>query len=123
MKKRIRKTGEIVDVIDYYAFYRTERDKEDWVSFVDSKGEEHTNEHGLNIYWDFEDVEEELTKEIDWEEVRINAAIAFESTMISSDKWNIPRNAKVEEAPECYANAAISYADALIAKLKKGGDQ
>lgn len=57
MKKRLRKTGEIVDVIDWFNFYRTERDKEDTVSYVDSKGVEHHNERGLNLWWDFEDVD------------------------------------------------------------------
>ena len=76
MKKKLRKTGEIVDVIDWYAYYKTDRDKDDWVSYVDANGVEHHNEKGLNIYWDFENVEEGLTKEIDWEQVRIDAAIA-----------------------------------------------
>lgn len=67
--------------------------------------------------------QEKINNGIDWEEVRIKAAIAFEAAMISSSKWVIPKNAKTEEAPECYANAAISYADTLIAELKKGGDQ
>ena len=75
MKKRIRKTGEIVDVINYSA-PNLGREKDDYVSYIDSKGIEHVAEHGLNIHWDFEDVEEELTKEIDWEQVRIDASIA-----------------------------------------------
>ena len=59
MKKRIRKTGEIVDVISYNKYTNTARNSElDWVSYVDSKGMEHEHEKGLNIYWDFEDVEE-----------------------------------------------------------------
>ena len=113
MKKRIRKTGEIVDVIS---------SENVLVSYIDSDGNTWAN-IPRNPFEDFEDVEEELTKEIDWEKVRIKAAIAFEATMISSSKWVIPKNAKTEEAPECYANAAISYADTLIAELKKGDNQ
>ena len=44
MKKKLRKTGEIVDVIDWYAYYKTDRDKDDWVSYVDANGVEHHNE-------------------------------------------------------------------------------
>lgn len=67
--------------------------------------------------------QEKTDNGIDWGEVRTKAAITFEAAMIGSNKWVIPREAEKEEAPECYARAAISYADALIAELKKGGNQ
>ena len=85
MKKRLRKTGEIVDVIDWHNYCEKDRDKDDWVSYIDSKGVEHHVERGLNMYWDFENVAPpELIpkgaviakKQIDWEQVRIDAAIA-----------------------------------------------
>lgn len=58
MKYKIRKTQEIVDVITYRAddYDTKERRNNDWVSFIDSKGEEHHKEH-LNIWWDFEEME------------------------------------------------------------------
>ena len=75
MKKRIRKTGEIVDVISYNKYTNTARNSElDWVSYIDSKGMEHEHEKGLNIYWDFEDVEEVLSTNIDREQMRFSVS-------------------------------------------------
>jgi hypothetical protein len=62
MKYRLRKTQEIVDVIEYFAFNTTtkERGKDDWVSYIDSNGGEHHKEPNLNIWWDFEQIETPL---------------------------------------------------------------
>lgn len=54
MKYRNRKTGEIVDVINYSTPDGGERSKDDYVSYIDSKGVEHPREKGLHINWDFE---------------------------------------------------------------------
>lgn len=52
MKAKNRKTGEIVEIISYSS--RTQRcDAVDYVSYIDSKGNEHDRE-SLNLYWDFE---------------------------------------------------------------------
>lgn len=112
MKKRIRKTGEIVDVIDWFNFYRTERDKEDTVSYVDSKGVEHHNERGLNLWWDFEDVEEVLSTDIDWEQRRYEIAKEVFASIydFTIDRIN-------------FAKYAVDAADTLISELKKGGDK
>ena len=111
MKKRIRKTGEIVDVITYYNLMGAERDSNDSISYIDSKGEEHHHEKGLNLWWDFEDVEEVLSTSIDWEQVRINAAIsALQGVAVS------PQIASTETL----VRWSIGAADALIAELKKG---
>lgn len=111
MKRRIRKTGEIVDVISYNKYTNTARNSElDWVSYIDSKGMEHEHEKGLNIYWDFEDVEEVLSTDIDWEQVRIRAAIsALQGFCCLTDD------------DDKLAKWSVSCADALIAELKKGG--
>ncbi len=114
MKKRIRKTGEIVDVITYYNLMGAERDSNDSISYIDSKGEEHHHEKGLNLWWDFEDVEEVLSTSIDWEQVRINAAISALQGFAAS-----PQIASTETL----ARWSIGAADALIAELKKGGEQ
>lgn len=113
MKKRIRKTGEIVDVIAYSTPCGTHRCECDSVSYIDSQGGEHVEELGLNIYWDFENVEEELTKEIDWEGVRIKAAIEAVQVFASVYDRSYKDTAKM----------AVSQADALIAELKKGGKE
>ena len=116
MKKRIRKTGEIVDVISYNKYTNTARNSElDWVSYIDSKGMEHEHEKGLNIYWDFEDVEEVLSTDIDWEqrryEISKNVLPCFRD---GSNVW-----LSAEETAKC----AVYYADVLIAELKKGGEK
>lgn len=117
MKKRLRKTGEIVDVIDFCCIELTkERNDKDWVSYIDSKGVEHHVEHGLNIYWDFEDVEEVLNTDIDWEQVRIDASIAALKGFSSN-----PHNQMVDAPIQKLSEWAVKAADALIAKLKKGG--
>ena len=128
MKKRIRKTGEIVDVISFNKYTNTARNSElDWVSYIDSKGMEHEHEKRLNIYWDFEDVEEVLSTDIDWEQRRYEIA----KTMMHAiylDDGNAERADKSGLGFEYKdfqgsAKEAVRFADALIAELKKGGDK
>ena len=116
MKKRIRKTGEIVDVITYSNPYASDRDDRDVVSYIDSKGIEHHSERGLNMWWDFEDVEEVLSTDIDWKQVRIRAAIGAMQSFIREIYIHddTPRKKTI-------ASLSVSHADALIAELKKGG--
>ena len=113
MKKRIRGTGDIVEVIAYCAPLNEIRADGDWVSYIDSGGFEHYCCAGLNIYWDFENVEEKLTKEIDWEEVRIKAAT--EAVQVFASVY--------DRSYKDTAQMAVSQADALIAELKKGGKE
>lgn len=112
MKKRIRKTGEIVDVIAYYNLMGAERDSNDSISYIDSKGEEHHYEKGLNLWWDFEDVEEALNTDIDWEQRRYKIAKEVFASIydFTIDRIN-------------FAKYAVDAADALIAELKKGGEK
>ena len=114
MKKRFRKTGEIVDVIAYSTPCGTHRCECDSMSYIDSQGGEHVEELGLNIYWDFENVQEELTKEIDWEQVRIDASIAALKGFSSN-----PHNQMVDAPIQKLSEWAVKAADALIAELKK----
>ena len=115
MKKRLRKTGEIVDVIGFRADKGKERDWEDYVHYKTSdtivKGI-----NGLNLYQDFKDVEEELTKWIDWEQVRIRAAIEALKGF-AANPHDQAANAPVQKLSEW----SVQAADALIAELKKGG--
>ena len=113
MKKRIRKTGEIVDVISCNKYTNTARNSElDWVSYIDSKGMEHEHEKGLNIYWDFEGVEEVLSTDIDWKQRRYEIAKEVFASIydFTIDRIN-------------FAKYAVDAADALIAELKKGGEK
>lgn len=118
MKKRIRKTGEIVDVISYNKYSSTSRNSDlDWVSYIDSRGREYEHKKGLNIYWDFEDVKKVLSTNIDWKQVRINSAISALYGFASN-----PHKECVNADTETLARLSVSAADALISELKKGGD-
>lgn len=121
MKKRLRKTGEIVDVVSFNNFYQSERDDSDQVSYIDSKGVEHHHVRGLNLWWDFEDVGKEPTKEIDWEQVRIDASIAAMAALANA--CNDMEERACKGLVYNVANDAVRYADALIAELKKGGEK
>lgn len=116
MKRRIRKTGEIVDVIDWFNFYRTDRCEDDTVSYIDSKGVEHHKKKGLNLWWDFEDVEDVPHTSIDWEQIRINTAISALQGYLSN---TITARTSDKELAEW----SVKTADALIAELKKGGEK
>ena len=116
MKKRIRKTGEIVDVIVYYNLMGAERNSNDSISYIDSKGEEHYHEKGLNLWWDFEDVEEVLSTDIDWEQIRIKAAISTLQGFASNPNSTSATDKELAEW-------SVSCADYLIAELKKGEEK
>ena len=109
-----------MDVVTYSTPCGAIRNECDSVSYVDSQGNEHDRELGLNIFWDFESVEGELTTEIDWEQRRYEIAkdavqgILFGFTMTQED---------IEENCHDVAKAAIRIAEALIAELKKGGEK
>ena len=107
MKAKIRKTGEIVDIICYNQ-YSTIRSHQDYVSYIDSKGIEHDRE-SLNYYWDFASIETATDEH--WQDVRERAAIAAMQGLLS----NLSNLGSAKE----YAEAAINYADALIEELKK----
>lgn len=111
MKKRIRKTGEIVDVISYNNLLGADRSSLDSVSYIDSKGNECVKVKGLNLEWDFDDVEEVLSTDIDWEKRRYEIA-----KDILAATYDYPMDGK------SYAKIAVGIADALIAELKKGAE-
>ena len=118
MKKRIRNTGEIVDVIAWYNLLGAERDENYSVSYIDSKGNECVKVKGLNLAWDFEDVGDVLSTDIDWEEVRIKAAISALQGFASNSHGKC-----VDADTGTLAIWSVGAADALIAELKKGGEK
>ena len=128
MKKRIRKTGEIVDVIAWYNLMGAERDRDDSVSYIDSKGNECVNVGGLNLAWDFEDVEEVLSTDIDLEQRRYDIAKNCIIGILGNDEMvdlangaGLKKNCR--DIPTNVAEIAVAVADALIAELKKGGEK
>ena len=114
MKKRIRKTGEIVDVIAWYNMLGAERDENDSVSYIDSKGNECVKVEGLNLAWDFEDVKEVFSNDIDWKQMKNKAAISALQGFAAS-----PQIVSIETL----VRWSVGVADALIAELKKGGEK
>ena len=114
MKARIRKTGEIVDVISYNTC-STIRSHQDYVSYIDSKGEEHDRE-SLNYYWDFEPIE--TITEVDnkhWQDVRERAAIAAMQSLIR-EKYDATDGFLYSQS---IAVDAVEYADTLVEQIKK----
>ncbi len=128
MKARIRKTGEIVEVICYNGFHV--RSHIDSVSYIDSNGDEHDRE-SLNYYWDFEpmDTSEDTSMDVHWQDVRERAAIAAMQGTItllgSSDRYAFREvvvegyNGGEKTYPKEIAQFAAACADALIEELKK----
>lgn len=112
MKYRIRKTGEVVDVISYSHVLGTTRSWDDKVSYIDSKGIEHHLEEGLNVYWDFEPVEDKH-QDIYWNKIRIQAA------MYAMQGLNASPFFSKNETPENLARKAVEQANSLVVELKK----
>jgi len=52
LKYRLRKTGELVDIVAWETAEKGARSESDWVSYIDSAGVEHIKEH-LTLEWDF----------------------------------------------------------------------
>ncbi|MDO5526760.1 MAG: hypothetical protein Q4F85_11835 [Prevotella sp.] len=123
MKYKNIKTGEVVEVIDFSA--TTGRDTEDYVTYIDSKGNEHIKEN-LNIFYDFEpiDVEGKNASKIDWEQRRYEIAKEMLSAIYIDDGYaqRADKSRQFEyKTPDGTAREAVRFADALIAELKKGG--
>ena len=110
MKAKIRKTGEIVDVICYGGSPNRRSDALDYVNYIDSQGVEHTEPNHLNYYWDFEPIENE--KDYDWGALRNQAAIAAMQGVMNFF-------GSIDYNKETIARLAIEQADALIDKLKE----
>lgn len=128
MKKKIRKTGEIVDVISYIAPNGAGCcETGDFVNYVDSKGRERKNVP-LNYFWDLEDVvETEVSENIDWEQRRyevsnncISGILANEEMTHMAMDEGLKKGSR--DIPSNIVEMAVAFADALIAELKKGGE-
>lgn len=110
MKYKIRKTGEIIDVVSYSSMTSTERSEiYDWVDYIDSNGNEIRHAQ-LNKYWDLELVNE-TENDIDWEQRRYE--------LVKETMNGLSRYKETKASLKMKAKKAIQYADALIAELKK----
>lgn len=110
-KRVIRKTGETVEIIAEFHLEEGARADEDWVSYIDSEGNEHIKEH-LNIQFDFKEEDDpwqkqmekllEQAKSIDqWEQRRYDLAKEFVMKGLAES-----------------ARGAVAMADKLIEELK-----
>lgn len=52
LKYRLRKTGEQVEIVAWETTVKGARNENDWVSYIDSMGNEHVMER-LTLEWDF----------------------------------------------------------------------
>lgn len=130
MKKKIRKTGEVVDVISYVAPNGAGcSETGDFVNYIDSKGRERKNVP-LNFFWDLEDVAETevSSTDIDWELRRyeisrncINGILANKEMAHMAIDEGLKKGCR--DIPSNIVEMSIAFADALIAELKKGGEK
>lgn len=127
MKAKIRKTGEIVDVICYGGSPNRRSDVLDYVKYIDSQGVEHTEPNHLNYYWDFEPIETVDDKH--WQDIRERAAIAAMQGSINilgmgdgtafRDVVSEGYSGSKRTYPKEMAEFAVACADALVEQLKE----
>lgn len=112
LKYRLRKTDGPVEIIAWETAEKGARSENDWVSYIDSDGNEHIKEH-LTLEWDFvaEDpfsggilggLTDSIVKMDPWEQRRYDLAKEF-----------MLKGHAVDERD------AVAMADNLIAELKK----
>lgn len=115
MKYKIRKTGEIIDVVSYSGLTSTERDEiDDWVDYIDSNGNEIKHAQ-LNLYWDLEPIQ--IESAIDWEQRRYEIAKEAMWGLLYNNDDNL---LGIKLKPSDLVEMVLVYTDALIAELKKG---
>lgn len=108
-KSILRSTGEEVEIIDFEAKERGDRTDEDWVTYIDSDGNEHIKEH-LNIQLDFKPVVNDT-----WNKV-------FD---FATNKMPTTRNNRIFEIAkelvlkfQCDAEEAVRKATELVDKVR-----
>ena len=128
----IRSTGEEVEIVASHKESEGERSKEDWVSYIDSKGREHYKEY-LNLDFDFrmsDKFVEHFTKLLAFPkpepiklpelpphdvELRERAAVSAMQGLLSAPLIKgIDPNPSVEKITDL----AVKLADTLVEKLK-----
>lgn len=143
-KYRIRKTGEIVEVISYGGS-TTRSDVLDFVSYIDSKGVEHEKEP-LNLYWDLSPIKKwgvenkqnrnlsqetancdkqfdkilEMNTEAERRKIATQAMVAILSNPVTAKCVMVPNVLDISVLT--LAKLSVKVADALIAELNKKKD-
>ena len=114
LKYRLRKTDEQVEIVAWETTVKGARSETDWVSYIDSHGNEHIMER-LTLEWDF-------VIQTPFEKV---LAGGFESGLDKFDPWETRRYDLVKEfVVRCHKGLAdaVEMADAMITALKKSPD-
>lgn len=131
MLRRIKKSGEIIDVTSFSC--GGTRQDDDFVAYKDSYGIEHRL--NLNLAFDLEPVEEDMDngqdlaqqKMIDWEARRYQIAkTAMIAIMGNKEVYDLALRENGTGSicvPNVVAHTACVFADSLIKELKKGGGQ
>ena len=109
MKAKIRKTGEIVDIICYGGIPNGRSNVLDYVYYIDSQGVEHTEANHLNYYWDFESIE--IVSNEHWQDIRERAAIAAMQGFLSREIYSADLTTLAKDS--------VRLANYLIEELKK----
>ena len=108
-KSILRSTGEEVEIIDAEIKERGARSEEDWVTYIDSDGNEHIKEH-LNLQLDFKPV--------------INDTWSKVFDFAKDNKMPTTRNCRIFEVSkelvikfQCGAEEAVRKATELVDKV------
>ena len=116
-KVKFRKTGENVFVVSHNG-ESDKRRKTDWVSYIDSNLEEHQMVKGLNLAWDFDEIDkyEEREKQRAVEtHLCIFSGMAMQSLIRAKDIETL----NTDEGIDFITNLSVEYGKALCAKLDK----
>lgn len=115
LKYHLRKTDELVEIVAWETAIKGARADTDWVSYIDSQGNEHIMEH-LTLEWDFviDSPFESMMKKFEptklpefdpWEARRYELVKEFVLRALGTDRVNVDK--------------AVAFADNVIAALRK----
>lgn len=115
LRYRIRKTGELVEIVAWETADRGTRSDSDWVSYIDASGAEHIKEH-LTLEWDFviqtpfekgflDALKPDMPTFDPWESRRYDLVKEYVLRDLANDRVNVDK--------------AVTFADDIISALKK----
>lgn len=117
MKAKLKKTGEIINIADHAMVTLDTCNSMGVIGF--DEVEEFLDDNGLPLGFEKQMNTPRpimLEPSVDWEQVRIQAAIAAMQGMMAAIS---PERFTVRISKEAVAKASVEYADALIEELKK----
>lgn len=109
MKKKIRNTGEIIDVITYSC--GSMKLSSDLINYIDKDGNEKSAH--LNYYWDLEDIDDTTGQEEYWKKFRNSSAVKILAGMCA----NYATHISFEDC-KSLVDRSIKIADYLVENLR-----